>query len=196
MPFITTAAITAATAAVTVGASTAAVGTATATAGVAAGISMGTAIALDAALLVAASTGIAATSAYQTGKQQEANAERNAQIMRNQALEEERAALYGATQLAREGRRLRGRQRVLLSKAGVLGAGTPLLLMKQTAEELQADIGMIMRGGRVRGSFLRQKAGITLAGGRDLARAGMIGAGTALLSGASGTLLRYRQMRT
>jgi len=120
---------------------------------------------------------------YMTGKQQEANAKYNAEILANQALEEKAAASYEAERLAERGQRLKATQRSLYSKAGVTGAGSPLLVLDQTQQDFLRDQQMLLRTGRNRAGYLTSQSRLSRMSGKSARWAGIIGAGTSLLSG-------------
>lgn len=142
-----------------------------------------------------AGVGMAAYGQYQAGKSAEEVAEYNARVQENQAKREEYAAGYEADMLADRGKKLRAKQRVAYAKAGVTSAGTPLLVFEETAAEIAQDVAMTRWGGTQRASYYRSAAGISLMKGRSAYRAGVIGAGTSLLSGASSSLSAYMRMR-
>ncbi len=174
------------------------IGTALVTAGMSAGTqaaAMGFAVGVDALIASAAGTATTAYGAYASGEQQKANLEYNAAVQRNQAIREEQAAFYEAGKLSEEGQRFKARQRVAFAKAGVTGAGTPLLVLSDTADQIARDVQMTMWGGQQRAGFMRSQAGLSMLRGRTAKRAGLIGAGSTLLGGASTAISRWDRMR-
>lgn len=127
--------------------------------------------------------------------QQAAIAERNALLAERQAEAEQQAAVEAARQQEREGEALKGRQRALFAKAGVLARGTPLSVIVETAENLEADRLTILREGfisaaqaRGRADISRLQAGVSVARG-VAAKARGRAAGRAATLAAGGTIL-------
>ncbi len=117
-------------------------------------------------LLIAAGT-VATVSAIQQGRAAEAQgrtqekiAQRNADIALKQAEEEKQAAAAQAIAQERRGRALIGEQRAKFAKSGVELRGSPLSVLVETAEELEADRLSILRTG-------------SIAAGRNIAQAGI-----------------------
>ena len=117
-------------------------------------------------LLIAGGT-VATVSAIQQGRAAEAQgrtqekiAQRNADIALKQAEEEKQAAAAQAIAQERRGRALIGEQRAKFAKSGVELRGSPLSVLVETAEELEADRLSILRTG-------------SIAAGRNIARAGI-----------------------
>ena len=103
--------------------------------------------------------------------------------------EEIRAAAQDeAIKFAREGRRLKGAQRVAIARGGVLAVGTPALLLEETAQELEADRLAILEQGFLRGEFAESEAfALSFAGVSAKARGKAAKRGAQLA--AAGTLL-------
>lgn len=99
------------------------------------------------------------------GKAQAAIAARNAQLAERQAEQERVAAAAEALRLEREGKRLTGRQRALFAKSGVALRGSPLSVIVETAQDLEADRLTILREGAVRAGTREAQAGIFRAQG-------------------------------
>ncbi len=149
------------------------------------GMSIGTALTIDAAA-------IAAYSAVASGRQQKKNLEYNAAVQENQATQEERAAEHEAGKVGEEGRRFKARQRTLFAQAGVTEAGSPLLVLEDTARLIDEDIETVLRGGQRRGQSFRTQAGLSRLRGRSARSAGLLQAGSSLLSGVSTAAIRSK----
>ena len=104
------------------------------------------------------------------------------------ALERSRAE---AEKFQLQGEEFKAEQNVTLAKGGVLtSTGTPMMVMEQTAEGLEADRKMILKEGFLNQSALHQQAEGLLyesraakARGINMGRAGNIRTATTLLSG-------------
>lgn len=96
------------------------------------------------AFISAAATGVGTYMSYQgqraAADQADKTAKYNAQIQRNQAMQEGAAAAENARRKARENARLLGRQRSMIAQSGVAMEGTPLARLGETATTLQRDI--------------------------------------------------------
>ena len=150
------------------------------------------------ASVAATATGatVAAVGQHQAGKAEDKAQKRNAAIQMQQAANERKAALYQAEQISEEGQKLKARQNVLFSKAGVGLAGTPLLVIQDTQKAVEQDIRMSILGGTQRAGYYEAGAGLSLLRGKSAMKAGVIGAGGSLLSGAADSIYRYRSLTT
>ncbi len=122
------------------------------------------------------------------GRTQEAIAQRNALLAERQAEAEQQAAIAAARKQEREGEVLKGRQRAAFAKAGVLARGTPLAVLVETAETLEADRLTILREGAISAAQRRGQAGVLRAQGAA-AKARGKAAGRAANLAAAGTIL-------
>ena len=123
------------------------------------------------------------------GKTQAEIAARNALLAERQAEAEQQAAITAARQQEREGEALTGAQRAAIAKAGVVGGrGTPLALLVETAEILEAERLTILREGIISASQLRQQAGIFKAQGAAAKAKGEAASRASVLA-AGGTIL-------
>lgn len=100
------------------------------------------------------------------GRAAQAIAERNALLAERQAEEERVAAAAEALRQEREGKALKGRQRALFAKSGVELRGSPLSVIVETAQNLEADRLTILREGAIRAGTAQAQAGIFRAGGK------------------------------
>jgi hypothetical protein len=150
--------------------------------------------------LFIAGTGMQAYSKYQEGQaaaQEAKNAavmeEYNAQVAEQAAKAAENRSMYEQERQLLEAKRVKGAQAAAIAGAGgIPGAGSNLLLQAKQASELELDNLMIgyeglteaqrarsqAAGYRLQGSIYKQKA-------KNLKQAGLIGAGTSLLTGFS-----------
>jgi hypothetical protein len=122
------------------------------------------------------------------GEAQAAIAERNAQLAERQAEAERQAAAEEAKAQVREGEELQAKQRVLFAKGGVMAKGTPLSVIVDTAETLEADRLTILREGAISAAQRTGQAGVFRATGRS-AKAKGRAAGRASTLAAGGTIL-------
>lgn len=103
--------------------------------------------------------------AEQQGQAQAAIAARNALLAERQAEEQRVAAAAEALRQEREGKALKARQRAVFAKSGVELRGTPLSVIAETAQNLEADRLTILREGRIRAGTSQAQAGIFRAQG-------------------------------
>lgn len=150
--------------------------------------------------LFIAGTGMQAYSQYSQGQaaaQEAKNAaameEYNAQVAEQSAKAAENRSMYEQERQLEEAKRVKGAQAAAIAASGgIPGAGSNLLLQAKQASELELDNLMIgyeglteaqrartaAAGYRMQGSIYKQKA-------KNFKRAGLIGAGTSLLTGFS-----------
>jgi hypothetical protein len=145
------------------------------------------------AVALAVSGGFTAYSQIERGRQakrqskdQERIAQRNALIREQDAEAERVAARTNALQIEREGDALKARQRALFAKSGVETRGTPLAVLVETAQNIEADKQTILRGGEIRGRRRLSEANIFRAQG-SAARARGSAASRASILSAVGT---------
>ncbi len=126
--------------------------------------------------------------ARETGKAQAAIAERNALLAERQAEAERQAAVAEAKIQREAGEELLARQRALFAKGGVELRGTPLAVVVDTAEKLEADRLTILRESAISAAQARGQADILRLQGRAAkARGGAAGRASVLAAG--GTIL-------
>ncbi len=99
------------------------------------------------------------------GETQAAIAERNALLAERQAESQRQAAAAEALKQERKGKALKARQRALFAKSGVELRGSPLSVLVETAENLEADRLNILKEGRIAAGTSLQQAGIIRAQG-------------------------------
>lgn len=141
-------------------------------------------------------TGVSAYGMIQQGIAAEAQSQAeqdilnyNAQQKIKEAEEMRAAAAEEAVKFAKEGRRLKGKQKVAIARAGVLSSvGTPALLLEETAQELEADRLAILKQGYLQAEFAGSEAfGMRFRGEAAKARGKAAKRGAYLVAG--GTLL-------
>lgn len=135
-----------------------------------------------AAVAMAASTAMSVKGQRDQAKAAEAAGEFNAKVAENEAIrvQQETAEQTKRTRIANK--RLLGRQRAQIGKAGVLETGSPLELMAETAGELELGVLDSIRAGEARREQLLNKASITRFEGKSQAKG--------LRTAAFGTLLK------
>ncbi len=139
--------------------------------------------------------GLTAFSQFQAGKQQEENAQFNAAVQ-DQRAEQEKFAVRSEADIRHErGRKLLATQRAKFAGAGVTGAGSPLLVIDETARNIALDVQTTLFSGRQRSNLLRSQASILRTSGKSAFRAGLFGAGTSLLTGATNATSIYKRLQ-
>ncbi len=147
--------------------------------------------------LLIAGTAATVVSTIQQGKAAEAQgkfqqeiAARNAEEVRRQAEGQRQAAAEAAIESERQGKRLKSRQRASFAKSGVELRGSPLSVLVETAQDIEADRLTILREGAIRASSLEGQADIITAQGRAASLRGTAAKRASVLSavgqGASG----------
>ena len=133
---------------------------------------------------VVAGTGIAAYGQYQAGQSQKAMADYNAKLARNEAIARDQATAAETERMRSEKKRMISAQRAAAGKTGaMISEGTPLLVMAEDAGLMELDILNMKRTGAMQAQASRSEATLSKYEGKQAARAGMIGAGSTLLSG-------------
>jgi len=138
-----------------------------------------------------AGTGVSIMAQMQQGKEQKAWSNYNAAVAERDAETARTNAAYEAGLKRKEGEKILGRQRALFAKRGVTFEGSPLLLMEQTAADIEMDALMIERGGKVAGQRYQSEAVLSRMEGTAAKRAGYYGAGTTLLTGVGQAATTY-----
>ncbi len=101
------------------------------------------------------------------GKAAEKIALRNAQLAERQAAEEQVAAAAEALRIERQGVALKKKQRTLFAKSGVELRGTPLSVIVETAQNIEADRLTVLREGAIRAGTSKAQADIFRAQGKS-----------------------------
>lgn len=142
----------------------------------------GAMLAADVALATAA---VSATSQIQQGKYQQEMAEYNAALATQEAETVKEAGEYEEREARIEGRRLRAKQLLQFAKGGVVPTtGTPLIVGKKTAVDIEKDIQLQRYGYGLQYSRTLSRARLERMKGKGARRASRWAAGTSLLTGA------------
>ena len=143
---------------------------------------MGYAVAIG---LMVAATAASTYAAYEGGRQQKKAAETSATLAERDAENQRAAAKIRAENYAEEARRRMATMRAGYAASGVTMEGTPLLVMMETAREVEKDIQRIKWGGEAQAAAFEGEAGLQRMIGKQAYQQGIMGAGTSLLTGAS-----------
>lgn len=128
----------------------------------------------------AISTGFQMFTAYQEGQQQAALAEYNADVMEQQARQEEEAAKLEAYRMQEEKDRFLAAQRAAYSASGFTLEGSPMEVMARTAGQFEYDIALNTYSRQLKAWGARSQAnlyGYQAGAARRAGTMGMIGAG-------------------
>lgn len=136
-------------------------------------------------ILMLAASAVSAIGAVAQGNAANAAAQANAQAMNQQAEAENRAAGAREEQQRRQNRQFLGGQRAALAQAGIGVDGSAYDIARQSAINAELDALNIRYDGQLRAKGLNNQAMITRFEGRQARTAGHLGAGAALLGGAS-----------
>lgn len=142
---------------------------------------------------------VQAIGAIQAGKAQQAEANARAQANQYNAKVKEMNAQIARTQAnareeqqRRKGRQVLGAQRAGIAQAGIGFGGSALDIMEQSADTAELDALNIRYEGELQSTGLladaeaeRYEAGVNRMAGRNAMKAAYIGAGSALIGGAS-----------
>ena len=129
--------------------------------------------------------GVSAYGQGQQGKTANVVAQRNAQIQSRNATIAQQNAEFNASLQEREARRRRSKNIASLGGSGIdVYEGTNLIALAEQEFVDDMNVQLTRRGGVIEASNLTQQAGITSAQGTASQRAGYLGAGTSLLTGA------------
>lgn len=134
-------------------------------------------------LLMAVSTGVSAYSSFSAGRAQSKAAKQQAEIEFQRAEEEKLLTEIEEMRLRKDARRFIGRQKALYGTAGVTFEGSPTEVMAETAYEAEWDVQILRHGGEVRASIYEQRAAAQRGAAKEIKAAGLLKAGTSLLTG-------------
>lgn len=149
-------------------------------------------VAIIVAVAAVAAAGVAAYSQYQQGQAQNAAQKYNAKVAENQALAARQQAEFAANQQRERSRRLIANERALYGTAGVdVSAGSPLLVVADSAKQAELDAQATLAGGAARSSGFEAQGTLDRFMGRQAVQAGNLGAGATLLSGAASGASAY-----
>lgn len=151
-------------------------------------------LAIVAIAATVAGAGISAYSSYEAGKSQEALGKYNQAVMQNEALQRQQDARAAANAQRAQNEALKAKQRALYAKAGVVSAGTPLLVQAEQAATLEMAALDIERTGNVEAARLRAQGDLDRMQGRIARRgANMQAFGTILQGAGSAASMRVQQ---
>ena len=156
-------------------------------------------------MLGVASAGMQAKSQYDQGKAAKAQGESeqawanyNAEVAQHEANQKDLANSEEGRRARSQAQRIQATQRAKYAASGLALEGTPLLVMEETAMNLEKDILELSLQGELESGKLRSQAGISLLQGQaakqrgnNLANAYNMQAGASLLSGAAGVAGTY-----
>lgn len=129
--------------------------------------------------------GLAGMSAIQQGNAAAAENEFNANVSSQDAQIADMDAEFAAGRFREDTARLLGAQAAATGKNGLAASGSPMLIMAETAADAEIDALNIRRRGAVEAGRLRTQGGFYNLAGASAQKAGYLGAGSALLTGAS-----------
>ncbi|HXG17186.1 MAG TPA: hypothetical protein VNK50_13120 [Calidithermus sp.] len=136
--------------------------------------------------LAATATALTAYGVYQQGQAQAAAMRYNARLAEQQALASRQAAAFEAERARERSRRLLARARAIYGTTGVeVNEGSPLLVLADSARQAELEAQTIQYGGELRARQAQGQANLESFQARLASRAGTIGAGATLLSGAA-----------
>ena len=136
---------------------------------------------------IAAMAASAAAAAYQ-GMSQAAAQKGEAKMQEYNAQVATNAAKIREDQQREQDRRILGAQRMGYAKAGVEMEGTPLLVALESTRQAELSAQRIRYGGELESQGWRNQAMMSRWGAKNSMTAGMIGAGSSLLTGAANVM--------
>jgi len=146
-------------------------------------------------LATIASTALSAGGAVVQGQQQAQMAEYQAKAIEQQRQAEAQASAYEAQREKRKQDLLAANARAQVGASGVALEGSPTEVLLANARENQMDIEAIKYGSQLKQNALTTQAAITRYGGKQAKAAGIINAGSAVISGISGLYDPNRSVR-
>jgi len=138
---------------------------------------------------------VAAYDTYESGQQQQAASEYNKKVARNQAQAARDAASIQEEAVRDRDRRLLARQRAEVGASGYTAEGSPLSVMLDSAQEAELEALRVRYGGAAQAAGAQSDAQLQSFYGKNASRAGTIGAGTTLLTGAAQAAGAYGRTR-
>ena len=153
-------------------------------------LSAATVIALGAA---AAGSALSAAGALKQGSAAAAASDFQADVLRQQAEQEQRVAASNERDFRRDQSRLMASRRAAQGASGVeSSSGSPLLVTEDFAAETELQAQRIRQGGEITSNRLMDQAALTRAEGKNAKSASFFSAGDSLLSGIGRTALILR----
>lgn len=130
-----------------------------------------------------AAAGASAYGTYEQGKAQEDAAKYNQKIAENQAALAQQQADIDSDTMKEKHRRMLAEERTIEGASGTeTTSGSPLLVVSDSARQMQRDIYLTKYGGAVRAGGFQQQAGLQGLYARTYGRQAEVGAGVSLLS--------------
>lgn len=129
---------------------------------------------------------VSAAGAIMSGQQQQAMADYNVKVAEQNAMMAKDKANYDARMNNQQVKRMLATQRSLYGMSGVSSeSGSPVLVMEDSVKQGALDALAIRYGGDVEAARQRSAANLYKMQGNNAMTAGVINAGSSLLSGAS-----------
>ena len=145
---------------------------------------MATGALIAAVVLIGAGAAISASAAIQAGKAAKAEAEFEAEVLRQQAERESIISRQAEEDFRLEGDRLIGERGALLGVSGVEGgSGSPLAGLGFLGSEIELQALRLRSGGKARELRLGEQANLALFRGKTEQKAARLRAGASLLTG-------------
>jgi hypothetical protein len=141
---------------------------------------------IDPVTLGVIGTMVSVAGSIASGAQAQAQAEAQARAYEQQAQADSQAAGYEAQRERRQQELRAANARAQVGASGVAMAGSPTEVLVANAREGELDIQAIRYGSQIRQNNLRTQAEISRMQGKGAMAAGLINAGSGLVSGLSG----------
>ena len=135
--------------------------------------------------MTALSAGYSAYSSYKTGKAQEAQAREDARQVKLDRIAQEQEEVEMRRRQRAANRREQGAIEAAVARQGLAMEGSPLVAFSLNAARQEMELSESKRMSDIYGSQARRKEAGILYGGYMAAKAGRIGATSAILSGAA-----------
>jgi hypothetical protein len=148
-------------------------------------------LAIVAIAATVAGAGVAAYSANEQAKSQQKMANYNASLMDSEAAQRNADARTAANAQRAQNDALRAKQRALYAKAGVVSAGTPLLVQAEQAATMELAALDIERTGNLEAARMRSQADMDRMSGRAARSAGRLQVAGTVLQGAGSSSSMY-----
>lgn len=128
---------------------------------------------------------LSAVAAARQGQAANATAKFNAQVLREQAKQEQDFAKLAADDERRKGSRALASFRAGLGGSGITNFGAPLLVQSDVASQIELGARRTEVTGNIKGRRLQQEADLRRFSGRNAREQGFFSAGTSILNSAS-----------
>lgn len=139
-----------------------------------------------AAVITIIAAGVQAYGQYKQSQQQAAVYKYNAQVAQNNAASSRNAASVDEFQVREKNKRVMATQRARYAKANLqLSMGSPLEIMAASARQAELDAQIIRYRGELGAAGFESQASLLTSQAKSIRQAGVIAAGSSLLSGAA-----------